>query len=701
MSHTDRNLLLIDDDPSHAQALEEAWIAGGHVRSAFEWVRSLSIGLDRLAHRTAWAIFVNLNLPDSRGINTLEGLLPFASESQVVVIAGANDEEICQAAMSIGARDYLLEGHIDIYAFARAVRNIAERELARHELWAEKERSQVTLNSIGDAVISTDTAGNVTYLNVVAEQMTGWSMKQAVCRPLKEVFQIVDGVTHQPLPNPMELAIRQNKTVGLSANCILIRRDGHECAIEDSAAPIHDRNGLVTGAVIVFHDVSMARDRVMEMSYLAQHDTLTDLPNRSMLRDRVTQAISLALRNDKQLAVLFLDLDGFKRINDSLGHAIGDKLLQSVATRLLSNVRRSDTVSRLGGDEFVILLPEVTHAADAAISAAKILSCLREAHNIGDQRITINASIGISTFPEHGRDTETLIKNADTAMYHAKESGRDNYQFFGSGMSLAGVERESLEGQLRYVLERQELLLHYQPKINLATGAITSAEALLRWQHKERGLLFPEQFLSIAEDSGLIVAIGHWVLREACRQTREWRDAGLLTVPMAVNVSSLEFRNEQFLEGVRVALKNTCLDPSYLELELTEGVLMRHAESTSETLEQLKAIGVRLAVDDFGTGYSSLSYLTQFPVDTLKLDRSFIQNVVTDSDQAVIANAVIVMGKALKLRVVAEGVETLEQLAFLQAHGCDEGQGYYFSPPVTADRFAKFLEIPCQQVIAN
>jgi diguanylate cyclase (GGDEF)-like protein len=420
-----------------------------------------------------------------------------------------------------------------------------------------------------------------------------------------------------------------------------------------------------------------------------------------MLRDRVTQAISLALRNDKQLAVLFLDLDGFKRINDSLGHAIGDKLLQSVATRLLSIVRRSDTVSRLGGDEFVILLPEVTHAADAAISAAKILSCLREAHNIGDQRITINASIGISTFPEHGRDTETLIKNADTAMYHAKESGRDNYQFFGSGMSLAGVERESLEGQLRYVLERQELLLHYQPKINLATGAITSAEALLRWQHKERGLLFPEQFLSIAEDSGLIVAIGHWVLREACRQTREWRDAGLLTVPMAVNVSSLEFRNEQFLEGVRVALKNTCLDPSYLELELTEGVLMRHADTTSETLEQLKAIGVRLAVDDFGTGYSSLSYLTQFPVDTLKLDRSFIQNVVTDSDQAVIANAVIVMGKALKLRVVAEGVETLEQLAFLQAHGCDEGQGYYFSPPVTADRFAKFLEIPCQQVIAN
>jgi EAL domain-containing protein (putative c-di-GMP-specific phosphodiesterase class I) len=277
-------------------------------------------------------------------------------------------------------------------------------------------------------------------------------------------------------------------------------------------------------------------------------------------------------------------------------------------------------------------------------------------------------------------------------MYHAKECGCDNYQFFSPGMSLQAVTRQSLEGQLRYALERQELLLHYQPKVNLKTGDITSVEALVRWQHPEHGLLLPEQFLTIAEDTGMIVAIGQWVLREACRQTREWLDAGLPAVPVAVNVSSLEFRSEQFLEGVQVALKNTCLDPRYLELELTETVLMRHAEAAASALRQLKAIGVRLAVDDFGTGYSSLSYLTRFPIDALKLDQSFVQNIINNTDDAIVVDAVISMGNSLKHRVIAEGVETVEQLAFLQAHGCEEGQGYYFSRPVIAQQFAKLLE---------
>jgi diguanylate cyclase (GGDEF)-like protein/PAS domain S-box-containing protein len=568
-------------------------------------------------------------------------------------------------------------------------------------LFTEKERAQVTLNSIGDAVLSTDVSGNVTYLNVVAEHMTGWSKKDAVGHPLTEVFQIIDGVTHKPSPNPMELAIQQNSTVGLSANCILVRRDGYECAIEDSAAPIHDRDGQVTGAVIVFHDVSMARAMVLEMSRLAKHDILTDLPNRLTLSDRLTQAISLARRNHNQLAVLFLDLDGFKRINDSLGHSIGDKLLQSVAERLSTCVRKSDTVSRLAGDEFVILLPEVTHAADAAVSAVKIITELKKEHTLGEHRLRVTVSIGVSTYPDNGDDAETLIKNADTAMYHAKQSGRDNYQFFTPDMSLQGVERQSLEGQLRYALERHELLLHYQPKVNLKTGAITSVEALVRWQHPERGLLLPGQFLTIAEDTGMIVAIGQWVLREACRQTREWLDAGLLAVPVAVNISSLEFQSEQFLQGVQAALKNTFLDPRYLELELTETVLMRHAESTVDALGQLKAIGVRLAVDDFGTGYSSLSYLTRFPIDALKLDQSFVRNVITSSDDATVVSAVISMAKSLKHRVIAEGVETVEQLAFLQAHGCDQGQGYYFSRPVVAEQFAKLLETGISAVVCN
>ncbi len=589
--------LLIDDDPRHAKTLEEALTARGGGPSNLAWVRTLSSGLEALAPKVVGAIFLNLYLPDSRGLDTLDRLLSAIPAVPITVIAGVDDEDICKTAMLHGARDYLLEGHLDSYAFARALRNIGERETARHELFTEKERAQVTLNSIGDAVLSTDISGNVTYMNTVAEHMTGWSTKEAEGHPLREVFQIIDGATHKPSANPMELAIQQDKAVGLTANCILVRRDGHECSIEDSAAPIHDRNGQITGAVIVFHDVSMARSMVLEMSHLAQHDVLTDLPNRLMLNDRVNQAISLARRNRYQLALLFLDLDGFKRINDSLGHPIGDRLLQSIAARLMTCVRKSDTVSRQGGDEFVILLPEVARAEDAAVSAAKILTEIKKTHNIGEHDLRITGSIGISTYPDNGEDSETLIKNADTAMYHAKEYGRDNYQFFRPDMSLRAVERQSLEGQLRYALERGELVLHYQPKVNLKTGAITGVEALVRWQHPERGLLLPDQFLSIAEDSGMILAIGRWVLREACRQTREWLDAGLPAVPIAVNISSLEFRSERFLEGVQDALKNAFLDPRYLELEITESVLMRDADSTASALGKLKAMGVRLTVD--------------------------------------------------------------------------------------------------------
>jgi diguanylate cyclase (GGDEF)-like protein/PAS domain S-box-containing protein len=701
MSRTDNDILLIDDDPCHAKVLEEALIAAGDGPSNFEWDRTLTSGLERLAHKNVWAIFLNLFLPDSRGLHTIDRLLSITSATPVIVLGGVDDEGICKAAMLRGAQDYLLEGHLDSYAFARAIRNIIEREIARQELFIEKERAQVTLNSIGDAVLSTDMSGNVTYLNVVAEHMTGWPRKEAVGHPLRDVFQIIDGTTHEPSPDPMELAVQQDRTVGLKANCILVRRDGYECAIEDSAAPIHDRDGRVTGAVIVFHDVRMAQATVLEMAHLAQHDVLTDLPNRMMLNDRLTQAISLARRNHHQLAVLFLDLDSFKHINDSLGHVIGDKLLQSVAARLLACVRKSDTVSRQGGDEFVILLPEVTHAADAAISAAKIITELKKTHGIGEHCLRITVSIGLSTYPDNGEDADTLIKNADTAMYHAKQSGRDNCQFFRPDMGVNAVERQSLEGQLRYALERQKLLLHYQPKVNLKTGAMTGVEALVRWQHPERGLLLPGQFLAIAEDTGMILAIGQWVLHEACRQTREWLDAGLLVVPVAVNISSLELRSEHFLEGVQAALKNSSLDSNYLELELIETVLMRQAKSVAYAIRQLKAIGVRLAVDDFGTGYSSLSYLTHFPIDALKLDQSIVRDIFADADDAIVVGAVISLGKSLNRRVIAEGVETPEQLAFLQTHGCDEGQGYYFSRPVVAQQFAKLLEAGISSHVSN
>ena len=556
----------------------------------------------------------------------------------------------------------------------------------------EKERAQVTLNSIGDAVLSTDIEGNVTYLNAVAEGMTGWPCQEAIGHPLAEVFQIVDGATRELAPNPMAQAVQENKAVGLAANCILIRRDGFECAIEDSAAPIHDRAGQVTGAVIVFHDVSAARAIRQKMAHLAHHDFLTDLPNRMLLSDRVANAIALARRHGKQCAVLFLDLDRFKHINDSLGHPIGDELLQSVAQRVVAWVRGSDTVSRQGGDEFVVLLSEIEHAEDAARSAEKILLALAAPHSIAEKELHITASIGISVYPEDGRDAETLIRCADTAMYHAKNKGRNNYQFFTEDMNVRAVERQFLEGSLRRALTRREFVLHYQPKINLETEAITGVEALIRWRHPERGLIPPALFVPIAEDCGLIVPIGRWVLHEACRQAQTWIDAGLPPLPVAVNISALEFQSKDFLESVRAILKKTRLNPRYLELELTESVLMQDAESTAPALVALKAIGVGLAIDDFGTGYSSLSYLRQFPIDTLKIDQSFVREITARSLDDTIVSAIISMGKALNQRVVAEGIETGEQFAFLQRQHCGEGQGYHFSRPVSAEEFVTFLK---------
>jgi diguanylate cyclase (GGDEF)-like protein len=453
--------------------------------------------------------------------------------------------------------------------------------------------------------------------------------------------------------------------------------------------------------VIVFHDVSAARAMSVQMTHSAQHDVVTSLPNRLLLNDRISQAIALARRQNRPLAVIFLDLDRFKYINDSLGHAVGDKLLQSVARRLLASVRGSDTVSRQGGDEFVILLSEITYPEDAATSAKKLLLSLSAFHFIAGQDLHIDGSIGISVYPEDGEDAETLIKNADTAMYHAKENGRNNFQFFKPEMNRKAVERQSLEGSLRHALEREEFLLHYQPKVNLDTGEITGVEALIRWQHPDRGLVPPAQFVPIAEDCGLIVQIGRWVLRETCRQARAWQDAGLPLVPFAVNVSAVEFRDKDFVEGVRAILSETGLEARYLELELTERVLMEDAESTTSVLQQLKMMGVQLAVDDFGTGYSSLSYLQQFPIDVLKIDQSFVHRITIDPDDSSIVSAIIHMGKSLKHLVVAEGIETQEQRAYLQTQRCTEGQGYLFSRPLAAAQFANLLQIGIAETVVH
>ena len=699
MANMTNGLLLIEGDVTDATRIMEALTKRGEPH--IEWVQSLAEGLQRLKQKGISAILLNLFLPDGRGIDTFDKVFAAASEIPILAICGANNESVGKLAVERGAHDFLLKDHLDAYSLTRAVSGMIERRTNADALFVEKERAEVTLNSIGDAVLSTDIKGNVTYLNAVAECMTGWSRAEATGRPLAEVFNIIDGTTRERSDNPMARAVRENKTVSLTANCILIRRDGYESPIEDSAAPIHDRSRNISGAVIVFHDVSAARQMSLQLSHLAQHDSLTDLPNRMLLNDRLQQAIAMAKRHGYRIAVLFMDLDRFKHINDSLGHVIGDQLLQAVAARLERCVRESDTVGRQGGDEFVVVLSELEAAENAGISAAKLLAALTLPYHIGVHDICVPVSIGVSIYPDDGDNADSLVRNADTAMYHAKENGRNNYQFFKQEMNVRASERQFIEGGLRVALERKEFSLHYQPKVDLGTGAVTGVEALLRWKHPERGFIPPAQFIPIAEDTGLILPIGQWVLREACKQSRAWLDSGFAPVPMAVNISAVEFRSKDFVESVRAILHESKLDPHCLELELTESVLMKHAESTVSMLKALKEIGVQLTVDDFGTGYSSLSYLRQFPVDSLKVDQSFVHEISSDKDDAAIVSAVISMGNSLKKRVIAEGVETREQLNFLTAEGCEEAQGYYFNRPMVADQFAKLLEAGVSHMIPN
>jgi diguanylate cyclase (GGDEF)-like protein/PAS domain S-box-containing protein len=696
-------LLLVEDNPGDARLLREMINEEGAHNMEMTHALCMKDAERHLAEREVDLILLDLGLPDVEGVTAVRRVRVAAPRVPLVVLTGRDDESLAALALQEGAQDYLIKGQIDSRGLLRALRYAIERKTMEEALFVEKERAQVTLNSIGDAVVCTDMSGNITFLNFVAEKMTGWAWQEAAGRPMLEVLQILDAGSREPAPHPINVAVGVDRTLRLSSNCILVRRDGFETPIEDSVAPIHDREGKETGAVIIFRDVSTARAMAAQMTHSAQHDFLTGLPNRMLLNDRVTQAIVLAPRHSKKVAVLFLDLDGFKHINDSLGHPTGDKLLQSIAKRLVACVRSSDTVSRQGGDEFVVLLSEMEQSEDAAISALRILQAVAEAHTIDHHDLHVTASIGLSVFPDDGKDAETLIKNADTAMYQAKENGRQSYQFFRPAMTVRAVERQSIEENLRRALERREFTLHYQPKIKLRSGEITGAEALLRWTHPVRGSVSPAQFIPVAEDCGLILPIGQWVLREACKQARAWLDAGLPLGTMAVNISSMEFRDDNFLESVFTILSETGLDPRALELELTESVLMKRAESATSVLKTLRARGVQIAVDDFGTGYSSLSYLRKFPIDALKIDQSFVRQITSAPDDSTIVTAVISMGRSMKLRVVAEGVETREELAFLQTHQCDEAQGFYFSRPVLPHQFAMLLKtgIPEQAVVVH
>jgi diguanylate cyclase (GGDEF)-like protein len=437
-----------------------------------------------------------------------------------------------------------------------------------------------------------------------------------------------------------------------------------------------------------------------KVSYMAQFDALTGLPNRNLFQDRLTQAMALAKRNDWPMAVLFIDLDRFKLVNDTLGHGAGDKLLREAAERLRSCVRASDTVGRLGGDEFAAILSELGRPGDAGLVAQKIIDVFKRPFDLEGKETYVTASVGVTLYPTDSDSAETLVVNADAAMYRAKEQGRNNYQYFTRDMNERALQRVQMEIALRRALERDEFRLFYQPKADLLTGKICGFEALLRWQHPEKGMVLPGEFIPVLEETGLIVQAGEWVLRTACAQIKAWQKAGLKVPPVSVNLSARQFEQKNLKGTVRQILRDTKVDPSLIEFEITESLLMNDPERAARTLHSLKESGVRLSMDDFGTGYSSLGYLKRFPIDTLKIDRTFVRDISTDADDATLTRAIINLAQNLRLKVVAEGVETEAQLVFLSSNGCDEMQGYLFAKPANAEdcermlREARKLAIP-------
>jgi diguanylate cyclase (GGDEF)-like protein/PAS domain S-box-containing protein len=691
-------ILLVVSDDDAAESIREALLNTDHGTFTIKRVRRLEEGLREIRQQTASAVVLSLTLPDSEGIPTLKKVLAQARTIPILVLGEIHQEDLAVEAFEHGANDYLMPGHLDHYTVTRSLRNAMERRAIDHALFAERDRALVTLNSIGDAVLSTDLRGNINFLNDSAEKLTGWGREEALGKPLTEVFHLVDDVTREVLPDPLRLEVLKDRPVRFSANSVLIRRDGVEAPIEESAALVHDRGGSVIGSVIVCHDVSEARAVRTQMLHSAHHDIVTALPNRLLLSDRITEAITRADRDRRPFALLFIDLDHFKAVNDARGHGVGDKLLKAVAERLKSVVRPSDTVSRQGGDEFVVLLPDILTPADAGKGAEKLLRKLRAAHSIGGETVQINASIGISMYPTDGGDAETLLHNADMAMYSAKGSNRNNYQFFTPDLAQQALGLRDLESDLRRAVLQDEFVVYYQPKVNLDSGKVVGAEALIRWQHPERGLLYPGQFISAAEDSGTIIAIDRWVLREACRQTREWQAAGSKDLTIAVNISAIAFRDDDFVANVRSILEETRYDPHQLQLELTESVLIRNIESSKDVLRSLSQMGIRLAVDDFGKGYSSLGYLRQFPINVLKIDRSFISYIPNDERDALLVSAIIAMGRSLNYVVIAEGIETEEQRTFLRGELCQEGQGFFFGKALSATAFGGLLSQPTQSV---
>lgn len=579
-------------------------------------------------------------------------------------------------------------------------REIAERKRAEKDLRKSEERYRSFLKNFQGIAFRSTLDFKPIFIHGSVEDITGYAADDFLNGEMRW-DQVIHPADMDQIPGCEELRSLPHYSVAREYR--IIRKNKEIRWVHEVIRNVCDETGIpirIEGAVYDITDKKSAQEKMLHMAF---HDDLTGLPNRHLLKDRLNQAIKAALHHERLVATLFLDIDNFKRINDTLGHNAGDMLLRDFATRLQDFVRQSDTISRaayddigepiarLGGDEFMVLLPEINSIQNAAQVAHRILDVLRNPFLIGNHEIYVTSSIGISVYPHDGIDAESLLKNADTAMYYAKERGKNNFQFYAQHMNINACKRFEMENRLRKALDRSEFHLYYQPQIDIRSGNVIGIEALIRWIDAADNIVLPGVFIPLAEETGLIVPIGEWILDTACRQNKAWQDAGFAPMYVSVNISSVQFRQPSFVRTVDKVLHDTGLDAHYLELELTESILMETTEAAIQTLNELKSMGVRISIDDFGTGYSSLSYLKRFPIDTLKIDRSFVRDVTSDPDDKAIINAIIALARSLNLKVIAEGVETIQQLVCLHEQGSDGMQGYLFSPPLPKDSLTQLL----------
>lgn len=692
-------ILITDDDFSTRLLLKETLQAAGF---AVKEAENGQEALNFFKSERPDLILLDVEMPEMDGFTACRELrkAPGGLSIPILMVTGLDDIDSIHTAYEAGATDFLTKP-INWTILAQRVRYMLRAGQAIEDL----RKSENRLANAQRIAKLGNWEWNISKNTLRCSQETYRIF--GLCPPLENssytaFFNSIHPADRDGVESALQKALHQRKPYNLDHRIVL--PDGSERHVNQQAEITFNGDGepiFMVGTVQDITDRKLAEDQIRTLAY---YDALTDLPNRRMFKEYLGKSIARARRQDALVAILILDIDRFKRINDTLGHTFGDLLLREVAQRLLATTRREDCVSRqgedvatnsvarLGGDEFALMLTGITSLQDAARVARRTLSALSEPFLLEKHEVFITVSVGITLYPYDGEDVDNLLKNADTAMYHSKAEGRNNYQYYTESMNAMAFERLAMENSLRRALERNEFELYYQPQVNVDTRKIVGLEALIRWRHPELGMISPVEFIPLAEESGLIIPIGEWVLRTACAQNKAWQDAGYSPITVAANISGLQFRQQNLTETVARILGETKLDPKYLDIELTEGTIMRNATETVATLHELKDMGIRLSIDDFGTGYSSLSYLKRFPLDTLKVDRSFVKDLTKDSDDEAITHAIIAMANSLGLRVVAEGVESEEQLRFLQNHGCDEFQGYLFSPPVPAEMVTEMLE---------